>query len=160
MVSEGPGDEAGKPREPSIDWPTRLRLWAFLAGLTAVVALSANLFSAFAWSEHKLDLESQADNIGMPARGYLSSRVVHATPIGCVSANSAWPDACDYLWYSMLPYYVKPTPPSVEPALHYVIFLGDPRAAEKLESQASRVRNYQIEAPLTPEAVLLVRSNP
>jgi hypothetical protein len=138
----------------------RFRVWAFLAGLTIFVALSANRFSAFAWSEHKLDLESQADNIGALARPYLSSRVVHATPIGCVSANPAWPDACDYLWYSMLPYYVKPTPPSVKPALHYVIFLGDPRAAETLESQASRVRNYQIEAPLTPEAVLLVRSNP
>jgi hypothetical protein len=136
------------------------RVWAFLIGITAFVVLSFNRFSDFAWSDHDLDLVSQADNIARPARSYLASRLTHADKIGCVNTNPAWTDACQYLWYSMLPFYSKSTPSGTEPTYRYLIFLGDPRAAEKPEMQAAHVRDYRIQTPRTFDAFLLVRSNP
>ena len=140
------------------------RVLVFLAGLTAFVVMSVNRFTGFALPEHKLDLVSQADNIASPARRYLATRKTGFAPadvpIGGMNADPAWA-ACDYLWCTMLPYYTNAVPPGNDPpAYPYLIFVGNPGGAEKPDVQASRFRNYRIEAPLTPEAFLLVRSKP
>lgn len=140
----------------------RLRIVVFLAGLTVFIAMSVNRFSDFAWSEHKLDVASQADNIGAPALQYLATRLPHASSLGCVSVNPEWLDACDNLWYSMLPYYVKKIPQGAEPAGYpYLIFVANPGAPATPEAQASHFRNYRV-VDVSPRsaAVLLARSQP
>jgi len=142
---------------PSKETPVSTAVCIYLAGMVAFVALSINRFSEFACSHHKLDLVSQSESIGAPARSYLESRLKHASHVGCVTANPAWPDACGYLWYAMLPYYTT-TRSDSETTLPYVVFVGDPLAAERPEVQTRRLKDYRIEAPLTPDAFLLVRS--
>jgi hypothetical protein len=138
----------------------RSRSSIFLIALTGFIALSAHRFSEFAFTEHKLDAVSQADLIGTPARQYLTARLGHAAHIGCLSSNPQWPDACDYLWYSMLPFYVDPTHPGAEPVGYpYFLFISDPQSLESAEVQASRIRNYRVNMPLVQGALLLERSN-
>ena len=69
----------------------RPRVAVFLIGLTGFIALSVNRFSDLAWTGHTLDLPSQADFIGTPAREYLAGRLEHAAHIGCLSSNPEWP---------------------------------------------------------------------
>lgn len=138
----------------------RSQIYIFLIILTGFIALSAHRFSEFAFTEHKLDLASQADLIGTPARRYLTGRLGHAAQIGCLSSNPAWPDACDYLWYSMLPFYLQRTQPAAEPDKYpYLVFISNPRSPESVELQASRIKNYRVNMPLVPGALLLERGN-
>ena len=95
--------------------PHRVRVFLFVLGVTAFIGLSANRFSDFAWTEHKLDLVSQADNIAAPARQYLGAHLEHAAHIGCMSVNPDLSGVCDFIWYSLLPYYTKTLPPIRRP---------------------------------------------
>jgi len=157
-----PDTEADRVEELT-DRP-RLRMFVFLSGLTAVVAFSVDRFTNYGWSEHAMDMVSRADEIASPARRYLETRVPGISPadvsVGCMNTDAGWP-ACDYVWCTMLPYYAKSTPPSKDPPPYsYLIFVGDPRVAERPDAQASHIRNFRIEVPLTREAFLLVRRNP
>jgi hypothetical protein len=135
----------------------RPRVAVFLIVLTGFVALSANRFSDLAWADRKLDLLSQADFIGTPAREYLAGRLEHAARIGCLSSNPEWPDGCLYLWYSMLPLYVDYEPGSEGRGYSYLLFISNPQSAESAELQASRIKSYRVAAPLAQGALLLQR---
>ena len=137
----------------------RVRVFLFVIGVTAFIGLSSNRFSDFAWTEHKLDLVSQADNIAEPARQYLGAHVEHAAHIGCLDRNPDLPGVCDYLWYSLLPYYTKSLPPdSVPTGFPYILFFANPRIADAPTLQASRIANYRVELALGNGAFLLTRS--